>query len=580
MAYQLPPLLLVNTLVFIFVVGLGAFGALQYHRRGHMSELLAFIILMSTIAMWELGVLITGVTTTVELKLLGANFGNAFGVVPMGYALLWFSLTYTGNERWVNRWSIGFAASVSLVFCFTLFLNPEFMYDGHLVTRGPVTVFGVVFDEWIALDRTLKPPFYLFLLHAYVVLLIGGGILFRYLIRNRSDLANGQAAAIAVSIGTPLLVNSLLFIGVIPPDLNLTEMAMGVTAGGSAVAIFRYRMLRLAPVGRQRLVNSMDDPVVMLDRSGRVVDCNPTARSLVDAPAEWRGMDGEDFFEPFADYVAQFYDAVDADEEITVAIDGEKRTFDLNISPLQREAGELVGRLIVLRDITEQKARRQQLERQNERLDDFADLVAHDLRNPLSVASGHLELMRTDPSKEHIDAIESTLGRMETMVSDLRTIAKAGQTVEETEPVALTQLVDEAWGNAQTGDCSVAIEMNDTVTVQADRSRVLHIFENLFRNAADHNNGPVTVRAGLIEPSAATDGGHRSGFFIEDDGDGIPTADRDAVFEQGYTTASDGTGFGLAIVRDMAENHGWDIRVTDGEAGGARFEITGVDLRE
>ncbi|WP_276252085.1 histidine kinase N-terminal 7TM domain-containing protein [Haloarcula rara] len=580
MAYQITPILLANALVFVLVVGLGGYGALQYHRRGHKSELLAFVVLMGAIAVWELGSIFAGVTTTAELKMLGVNMGNALGVLPMTYAFLWFALAYTDTEGWVHRWTVGYVGFLTATVCAILLLDPAFMFDGTLVTRGPVTVLGLMFDEWVALDRTFRTPFHLFQLHAYVVLFAGSAVLARYLVRNRSDLSNGQAAALAVAVGTPTLVNSLLFAGLLPPELNLTEMAMGVTGVGFAVAIFRYRLLGLAPVGRQQLVNSMDDPVVMLDDAGRVVDCNPAARSLVDAPVEWRGMAGADFFSPFPEQVERFRDTTDAEAEVSTTTGGEERTFHLNISPIHTDAGGRAGQLIVLRDITAQNERRRQLERQNERLDQFADVVSHDLRNPLTVASGRLELLRDDPREEHIDAIEGTVERMETMVEDLRTIAAAGQTVEETRPISLAESAREAWGYAQTGECTVDVAADDPVTVQADRDRLLHIFENVYRNAADHNDDPVTVRVGLLDGSPATDGGHRTGFFIEDDGDGIPAADRDAVFEQGYTTAGDGTGVGLAIARDMAENHGWDIQVTDGADGGARFEITGVDLTE
>jgi len=580
MAYQITPILLANALVFVLVVSLGVYGALQYHHRGHKSELLAFVVLMGAIAVWELGSIFAGVTTTAELKMLGVNMGNALGVLPMTYAFLWFALAYTDTERWVSQWTVGYVAFLTTTVCAILLLNPSFMFEGTLVTRGPVTVFGLTFDEWVALDRTLRTPFHLFQLHAYVVLFAGSAVLARYLVRNRSDLSNGQAAALAVAVGTPTLVNSLLFAGLAPPELNLTEVAMGVTGVGFAVAIFRYRLLGLAPVGRQQLVNTMDDPVVMLDDAGRVVDCNPAARSLVDAPPEWRGMAGADFFSPFPEQVDRFRDTMDTETEISTTTGGEERTFHLNISPIHTDNGGRAGQLIVARDITVQNERRRQLERQNERLDQFASVVSHDLRNPLTVASGRLELLREDPSEEHIDAIEDTVERMETMVEDLRTIATAGQTVEATGPVALAQSAREAWGYAQTGDCTVDVAVDDAVTVQADRDRLLHIFENVYRNAADHNDDAVTVRVGLLSGSPVTDGGHRTGFFIEDDGDGIPAADRDAVFEQGYTTAGDGTGVGLAIARDMAENHGWDIRVTDGEDGGARFEIAGVDLTE
>ena len=68
-----------------------------------------------------------------------------------------------------------------------------------------------------------------------------------------------------------------------------------------------------------------------------------------------------------------------------------------------------------------------------------------------------------------------------------------------------------------------------------------------------------------------------NGFYVADDGPGIPEADREKVFESGFSTSEEGTGFGLAIVNEIVAGHGWEIRATESEAGGARFEITGVD---
>jgi signal transduction histidine kinase len=70
------------------------------------------------------------------------------------------------------------------------------------------------------------------------------------------------------------------------------------------------------------------------------------------------------------------------------------------------------------------------------------------------------------------------------------------------------------------------------------------------------------------------------GFYVADDGTGVPEADRDDVFDSGYSTTQAGTGFGLAIVAEIAEAHGWDIALTESEDGGARFEVTGVDVRD
>ena len=86
---------------------------------------------------------------------------------------------------------------------------------------------------------------------------------------------------------------------------------------------------------------------------------------------------------------------------------------------------------------------------------------------------------------------------------------------------------------------------------------------------------------GLLDASKkATDEGQRGGFFVEDDGDGIPKDEYDDVFSHGYTTNVDGTGFGLSIVEDVVEAHDWTITITESHEGGARFEITGVEVSD
>jgi signal transduction histidine kinase len=113
--------------------------------------------------------------------------------------------------------------------------------------------------------------------------------------------------------------------------------------------------------------------------------------------------------------------------------------------------------------------------------------------------------------------------------------------------------------------------------VEGDPDRLLHVFENLFRNAVEHGGPDVTVRVGPISRPAFEAGKNvGSGFFVADDGPGIPEERRETVFEAGHTTHSEGTGLGLSIVEQFVEAHGWSIRVTESADGGARFEVTGV----
>ncbi|WP_435197036.1 ATP-binding protein [Natronomonas sp. EA1] len=204
----------------------------------------------------------------------------------------------------------------------------------------------------------------------------------------------------------------------------------------------------------------------------------------------------------------------------------------------------------------------EQLRRQNDRLEGFASIVSHDLRNPLNALEGWLELAEETGDPEHFERAERAIDRMRVLIDDLLTLARAGEAIDDLAPVALAAVAEAAWATVPTEDATIRLET--TRTVEADDPRLQQLFENLFRNSTDHGGDTVTVTVGDLE----------DGFFVADDGPGIPEDAREQVFEDGYTTAADGTGIGLAIVRSIAEAHGWDVRLTASEAGGARFEFT------
>jgi PAS domain S-box-containing protein len=215
------------------------------------------------------------------------------------------------------------------------------------------------------------------------------------------------------------------------------------------------------------------------------------------------------------------------------------------------------------------RTREGELQQQNERLEEFASIVSHDLRNPLNVAQVRTELLGEERDSEHLNSLEQALDRMEELVSDTLTLARQGDIVAETEPISLADLVGQCWRSVASE--GAAIEVEEGVTIRGDRSRLQHVFENLFRNALEHGGEDVTVRVGR----AGDDG-----IYVEDDGSGIPEGKRENVFDPGHTSAEDGTGFGLTIVRRIAEAHGWEVESVAGTDGGARFEFSGVEVVE
>ena len=210
-------------------------------------------------------------------------------------------------------------------------------------------------------------------------------------------------------------------------------------------------------------------------------------------------------------------------------------------------------------------AREAELRRQNERLDAFAGVVSHDLRNPLSVAEGYLDLAREDGDAEHFDRVEAAHDRIGRLIDDLLSVARAGTAVEATAPLDVATVARDAWDHVETDRASLAVA-DDLPTVRGDGSRLGQLFENLFRNSVEHGSadGHVAVTVGTLDDSR--------GFYVADDGPGIPEDRRDAVFDHGVSYG-DGTGFGLSIVADIARAHGWTVSLTASDDGGARFEF-------
>ncbi|USZ71166.1 PAS domain-containing sensor histidine kinase [Natronosalvus halobius] len=227
----------------------------------------------------------------------------------------------------------------------------------------------------------------------------------------------------------------------------------------------------------------------------------------------------------------------------------------------------LAANVEVALDRAEREAR---LQSQNERLEQFASIVSHDLRNPMSTARGYLEAYRDSGDPAHADEIEHALDRMERLTDEMLELARHGRIVASVEPVELAVVVDRAWRNVPTEDAVLEHDLEGVT--YGDSERVQEALENLFRNSVEHGL-ERTAGGGRIRVERLP-----RGFAVEDDGPGIPDSRKDEAFDLGYTGSVDGTGYGLYIVEQIVTGHDWSIRVTDGEDGGARFEITGLEF--
>jgi PAS domain S-box-containing protein len=663
--------------ISVLVAGsLAGYGTYRVRREGFDPTIAAFAFLMGVIAYGSLLYALRLSSTDPGSKHLfhRANFSRAL----ITYAWLLFALAYTDRDEWLTRRRVGLLGSYPLLYEFVItptgFAHSLVARSWSRYTVDAADSFFVLYKDPAGIGHTLVVWW------AYAQGLAGILLFLWMAVRSRKTY-RGQSVLIATGSVAPLIIDGLFRFGLSPvPHVELTYVSFTVSGVIFATAIFRYQLLDLIPVARDRVIDSMRDGYVVIDEDGQIIDNNPAAgrlltgdehhlagRSLsellpsistldaaetppeavtVDPPhgqqrfveVDVSPLDGdgstlgrlvtlrdvtdrrriEKRYQALIEHSSDAIVLVDAEGDIeyaspsvetilgakpkqieglsaldlvhpedvaearaaveslpagsgTTRIEFRAMTADGSYRDLEAIASsrlhdpDIAGIVVNARDVTERKERERALRRQNERLDEFAGIVSHDLRNPLTTAKGYLDLAQTADSAEYLPRVEQSLDRIETIIDDVLALAREGEAVGETEPVSIAAVARQSWDTVETVE--MTLDVAATGTIAADRDRLMRLFENLYRNAREHAGETVTVRVGAVD----------DGFYIEDDGPGIPEDKRDEVLESGYTTESDGTGFGLAIVSRIVEAHDWAIIVAESPAGGARFEVTGVE---
>ncbi len=283
--------------------------------------------------------------------------------------------------------------------------------------------------------------------------------------------------------------------------------------------------------------------------------------------------------------------------------DGETVIIDAMLEPVRDEDGEVVAIMPSGNDITERKRHEERLEQQNERLESFASILAHELRNPVTIGQIYSQRLPAETDGEAVDYVTEAFDRIEDIIDVMLMLTRGRDAVGDSSPVELATVAREAWDEIDAPDAALDVELDRTI--RAEKTYTRHLLRNLLENAVEHGGPDVTVTVGgLPDASASSENrspsdrssgrgsreggasggsedeqvGSSGGFYVADDGVGIPAEDRDAIFDQGYTTAADsgGSGLGLAFVRKFADVYGWDLAVTESEGGGARFEFRNI----
>lgn len=556
MGWQYHPLL-----ILFFVGGFIAFGvavfSVQYIKRHGFSYLVGGIGLFGFHnAIWAFAAALKTASTGLEMKLLFYKLQFLGSGVTPSLSLV-IALAFIGWDRWITLKTLAVLAAAPIVFVPLVIINPS-----QVMITDPVIIQAQGIRDF---EHSFPPLFALFLAWGLGVATLSAGLIGYAGVKRTVPW---QPALVGVLVFLlPVTIVSLKVGRIYPPGgkgIAVTPAVNAVALGILALAITRYRIFELLPVGRDHAVEVMEDGYVLVSPDETILDANPVARQLL---TDGSGMSVTQ--KSIHEVIPVYDDLTGSDNSERAVFSTGERTVEVRRSPVTRQQ-QNAGCLLLLEDITEKRDRERELERTNERLDQFASVVTHDLRNPLNVAKGRLELEREEHASEHLEAMHRSLERMDALIEDVLALTRQGQPISDFEHVTHSSVASRCWEVVDSHDASLTVESD--LTFRADRNRLQQLLENLFRNAIEHGRGDVAIRIGSLD--------EQPGFYVADDGSGIPEDDRDAIFQSGYSTAEDGTGLGLAIVKEVADAHEWDIRVTDSAEGGARFEIMDIELVE
>ena len=532
------------TTLLLGVIALAAVGflGLAYRSRRYWTEpggkwfsALAIAAAVSAV--------LTGVIAMVEFPLpfaVEVLVNSHLLLLPVVWAT--FAARRIGFE-WVTRWRVTAVCAFMLVIVFTrIFHNHDYLRIEDVATG---LVGEVVNFLTLALITVVNISSVALIVAGIGALLVTGA---RY-----EHIDQRRNVILAISVLAVWLAPMLTFVG---PGLVGSEtvvtagvivratMLFGISVVGFWTCLERYRLFETSAavggIGRDRIIETMDDAVVVVDADGRVLDVNPVAERLfaIDPGAAV----GEDL----AQIVGISVDPLHANRLIELNTTEGFREFEPTASPIHDPNGTLLGYSLVFRDVTERRTREQRLAVLNR-------VLRHNLRNEMSIIQGHADLL--DEPEQQITR-ETAADQITETADRLIELGEKARTVEQllSEPpvsdgeTPVGEVIEDviAAVGSNSPDCEFEIDVPEELTVSVNRWVLTPVLENVVENAVEHNDAEVP----RVEVQAAPDVDQSSVVItVVDNGPGIPDHEQ-AVIETGNVSPLEhGSGLGLWVTK-------------------------------
>ncbi len=571
------------------------------HRQSPGIRTYAYVTLAEI--SWVIGYIFELASPSLAGKVFWDDFqfiGSLF--VPL--FLMFFAYEYTGQEKRLPRRARVALVAIPVLFLILLYTNPL-----HGLVRTPTAhiVSGKPFDVLLYDFTPLMWASFIFMYLTYIIATI---LFIRNLFRQHR-LFRTQTLIILLGFVFPFLgsipgIAGIIILG----QRDITPYTFGVANLIFAWGLFRYGLFEIAPIARDAIMEFMSDVVIVVDAQSRIVDINPAALLGLETSAnQVIGLPISQLLEDRPELIRFFQSDGPLREDVFYASpSGVEFILDTFMSPLYDQNNNLVGRLLVARDISEERKAQAELrkaydqlelrvqqrtaelekvnrdlEQKNAELERFTYTVSHDLKTPLVTISGYLGYLKQDLASGNVerlnkdtDRIASAVSKMDKLLKDLLELSRIGRMVNPSQTIQFQDLVDEALeivhGRLDAGKITVQTQPNLPL-IRGDKPRLTEVLQNLLDNAAKFMGDQPNP---LIEIGVQDGQDGWSVFFVRDNGMGIEPEYHEQIFGlfNRLDPRIEGTGIGLALVKRIIEFHGGKIWVESELGKGSTFYFT------
>jgi len=540
----------------------------------------AFIVLMGSVTLWQIAYMMWLLSPNPSVKVLFDKI-SYIGIVLVAPGWLWFSFQYSGEKKWMSPIRIAIVLIIPLIILLLAWTN-EYHWliwrDYDFYPAGAILLQNVHYG----------PGFWILVCYTYFLLLIGSFIIINTVLHAPSFYRR-QASFLLAGVLFPWLGNAVYVFQIVNiPGLDFTPFLLGLSGILVGAGLYFFRLLSIVPIARKVLIEGIEEGLLILDGSNRIVDLNPACRMIMNIQTE--NVIGELITNAWSGnptLLERYIDVMNLHTEIQIENSGNTLFYNLQIQPLYKDNSVFLGRLITLRDITElrkiqiEKNRTQKLET----IELMAGGIAHDFNNHLTIIDGNLKLIEMafangkDISK-YISKIQGASQKAEAMTKQLLTFTKGFEPNKKIIeiPEFLNELADLL---LSTSNVQYTIDVPENLwTINADRDLLGQVFSNLIINAdqAMPGGGVIELQCGNIEsnkglPDVLNPEHRYIRIRIKDQGVGIHWEQMTKIFDPYFTTKLKGSGLGLAISFAIIQKHDGHILVESTIGLGTVFTV-------